>query len=190
MVKITAVCSEFPGATEPSHGFGVIVDDVLLFDSCSKEAAVQFVAKASVRPLIGIEGVPGNEHHAGGFGVFKVPVISPPNDMAFILRGKRYIVFKERGENLLYIDGVVISPCGLYSIPYHKLSRRGVKARCLVGGLGGTSYNPYVVHRINAELRLLGVKCVVALHTAPQLVKDLEKKFNVYRIGAGASIEI
>jgi 7,8-dihydropterin-6-yl-methyl-4-(beta-D-ribofuranosyl)aminobenzene 5'-phosphate synthase len=85
---------------------------------------------------------------------------------------------------------VVVSPCGLFSVPYHKLSQRGVKARCFVGGLGGTSYSPYLLHRVAAELRLLGVRCVVAMHTAPQLAKELEKKFNVYRLGAGASLEV
>jgi len=75
-------------------------------------------------------------------------------------------------------------------VPYGEMSRRGVKARCFVGGLGGTAQSPYLLHRVVAELRLLGVRCVVPLHTAPQLVKELERRFNVYRLGAGLSLEL
>lgn len=190
MVKITALCSELPGPLEPSHGFGLLIDDALLFDSCSVEAAVQFVRRSSVRPRLGVVGVAGNEHHIGGFKVFNVPVVEPRFDMGISLGGRRYEVLHEGRENLLYTDGVVVSPCGLFAIPYHKLSQRGVKARCVVGGLGGSSYNPYLLHRVVAELKLLGVRCVVALHTAPQLVKELERRLNVYRLGAGSTIEV
>mgnify|MGYP001626198610 CR=1 FL=1 len=190
MVRITAVCSEHPGVLEPSHGFGVLINDAVLFDSCSRSAALQFAARLKAKPSIGVVGVADNEHHSGGFGLYKIPVVNPPLDVELVVRGVRYKVFKERGENILYVDGVVVSPCGLFSVPYHKLSQRGVKARCFVGGLGGTSYSPYLLHRVAAELRLLGVRCVVAMHTAPQLAKELEKKFNVYRLGAGASLEV
>jgi 7,8-dihydropterin-6-yl-methyl-4-(beta-D-ribofuranosyl)aminobenzene 5'-phosphate synthase len=190
VVKITALCSEHPGELEPSHGFGVLVNGHVLFDGCAVDAASRFAARRQVKPLVGVVGVPDNPHHVGGFTIFRVPVVRPTSDVALRIRGVEYRVFRESRENVLYVDGVVISPCGLYTIPYHKLSQRGVKARCVVGGLGGTAHNPYLLPRILAELRLLGVRCVVALHTAPQLVKELEKRFNVYRLGAGSTLEL
>jgi 7,8-dihydropterin-6-yl-methyl-4-(beta-D-ribofuranosyl)aminobenzene 5'-phosphate synthase len=57
-----------------------------------------------------------------------------------------------------------------------------VRARCIVGGLGGSAHNPYLLREIVAELRLLGVRCVVAVHNAPQFVRELERRFNVYRM--------
>jgi len=189
VVKVTALCSEHPGELEPSHGFGMLVNGHLLFDSCAEEAASRFVARRQVQPVLGVVGVL-NSHHTGGFALFKIPVIQPTSDMILRVRGVEYRVFSESRENVLYVDGVVISPCGLFTIPYHKLSQRGVKARCVVGGLGGTAHNPYLLPRILAELRLLGVRCIVAIHTAPQLVKELEKRFNVYKLGAGSTLEL
>jgi len=190
VVKVTALCSEHSGELEPSHGFGVLINGEVLFDSCAEEAASRFAARRRVKPLVGVVGVPDNPHHVGGFALFKIPVIKPASDMALRVRGVEYQVFRESRENFLYVDGVVISPCGLFTIPYHKLSQRGIKARCVVGGLGGTAHNPYLLPRILAELRLLGVRCIVAIHTAPQLVKELEKRFNVYRLGAGSTLEL
>jgi hypothetical protein len=187
VVKITALCSEAPGRFEPSHGFGVLINGHVLFDSCDREAALRFTDK--IKPLIGVVGVPGNPHHVGGFALFNIPVVLPVSDMVLRVRGVEYQVFKEGRENVLYVDGVVISPCGLFTFPYHRLSQRGVKARCVVGGLGGSANNPYLSTRVMAELRLLGVRCIAVLHTAPQLVRELERKFNVYRVGAGATME-
>ncbi|MFN7105893.1 MAG: hypothetical protein ACK4M3_04855, partial [Pyrobaculum sp.] len=149
MVKITVICSENPGEIEPSHGFGVLVDGLLLFDSCSKEGMSLFLSKREIRPLLGVVGLQDNSHHVGGFSILKIPVINPSGDVVLKIRGERYVVLKER-ENVLVARDVVIIPCGLHTLPYHKLSRRGVKARCVVGGLGGTAYNPYLFHRIVA----------------------------------------
>jgi 7,8-dihydropterin-6-yl-methyl-4-(beta-D-ribofuranosyl)aminobenzene 5'-phosphate synthase len=190
VVKITAICSEVPGELEPSHGFGLLINDHVLFDSCTEAATSRFISKRHARPLVGVVGVPNNPHHVGGFTLFRAPVVRPTSDIALRIRGVEYRVFREGRENVLYVDGVVISPCGLYTIPYHKLSQRGVKARCVVGGLGGTAHNPYLLPRILAELRLLGVRCVVALHTAPQLVKELERRFNVFKLGSGSTLEL
>ncbi|ACB39657.1 hypothetical protein [Pyrobaculum neutrophilum] len=190
MVKIAAVCSDFPGSLEPSHGFGLLINDVLLFDSCSREAASAFLSRYPSRPLLGVAGVPGSSHHAGGFDLFNVPVVKPSGDLRLRVRGVEYSLFWERWESVLYVDNVLITPCGLYTLPNHKLSRRGLKARCVVGGLGGTAINPYVQHRVVAELRLLGARCLVVTHTAPQFVKELERKFNVFKIGAGSVVEI
>lgn len=190
MVKITALCSEFPGFLEPSHGFGVLINDNVLFDSCSREAAFRFLLKYQVRPIVGIVGVPSNPHHTGGFELFNIPIIQPSRDLMLKIRGVGYKIYNGGRENVLHINDVIITPCGLYTIPYHKLSQRGLKVRCIVGGLGGSAKNPYLLHRIVAELRLLGVRCIVALHTAPQLLKELERKFNLYKVGAGSTIEV
>jgi 7,8-dihydropterin-6-yl-methyl-4-(beta-D-ribofuranosyl)aminobenzene 5'-phosphate synthase len=190
VVKITAICSEVPGELEPSHGFGLLINDHVLFDSCTEAAASKFISKRHARPLVGVVGVPNNPHHAGGFALFGVPVVQPASDISLRVRGVEYRVFRDNRENILYTDGVAISPCGLFTIPFHRLSQRGVKARCIVGGLGGTAYNPYLLSRLTAELRLLGVRCIVALHTAPQLVKELERRFNVFRLGAGSTLEL
>ncbi|MFN3804383.1 MAG: hypothetical protein ACK4SY_04955 [Pyrobaculum sp.] len=188
MVKITAICSENPGEVEPSHGFGVLVDGLLLFDSCSREGMALFLSKREIKPLVGVVGLPDNPHHVGGFSFFKIPVINPTGDLVLKIRGERYVVLKER-ENVLVARDVAILPCGLHTLPYHRLSRRGVKARCVVGGLGGTAHSPYLLHRVVAELRLLGVRCIAPIHTAPQFVKELERRFNVYRLSAGATAE-
>jgi len=190
VVKITAVCSESPGAVEPSHGFGVLIDDAVLFDSCSREAMAAFLKASVARPVLGVVGVPDSPHHVGGFELLRVPLVNPPHDLELRVRGRRYLLFKGRRENFMVVDGVVVSPCGLSTVPYGEISRRGIKARCFVGGLGGTAQSPYLLHRVVAELRLLGVRCVVPLHTAPQLVKELERRFNVYKLGAGLSLEL
>ncbi|MEM1598583.1 MAG: hypothetical protein QW598_03040 [Pyrobaculum sp.] len=189
MVKVTAACSEYPGLLEPSHGFGLLIDDVLMFDACSESAMAAFIRRFNPSPLVGVVGL-DNEHHVGGFKLMKIPVVYPPADLELRIRGRTYVVVKERGESLILTDGVVFSPCGLFTIAHHALSRRGVKARCFVGGLGGTAQSPYLLHRVAAELRLMGVRCVVALHTAPQLVKELERRFNVYKLGAGSTLEV
>lgn len=189
-MRITAVCSDYPGVLEPSHGFGVIINDHLLFDSCTKEAAQQFLARFKTVPTVGVVGLPENPHHVGGFEVFKVAVVMPTQDMEIIVRGVRYKILNMGRENFIQLGDVVFSPCGLFTIPYGKLSSRGVKARCIVGALGGTAQNPYLYYRVVGELKNLGVRCIVALHTAPQFVKELERRFNVYRIGAGSTLEI
>lgn len=189
-MKITAICSEYPGVLEPSHGFGVVINENLLFDSCTKEAADSFKTTSKIRPKVGVVGVPRNPHHIGGFEVFNIPLVEPKYDVDIVVGGHRYRILAMGRENVVLANDVVISPCGLFTIPYGKLSQRGVKARCIVGALGGTAHNPYLIYRVVGELKSLGVRCIVAIHTAPQLVKELEKKFNIYRVGAGSTLDL
>ncbi|WP_226951990.1 hypothetical protein [Pyrobaculum calidifontis] len=125
MVKITAVCSESPGAVEPSHGFGVLIDDAVLFDSCSREAMDAFLKASGARPVVGVVGMPDSPHHVGGFELLRVPLVNPPHDLELRVRGRRYLLFKGRRENFMVVDGVVVSPCGLSTVPYGEMSRRG-----------------------------------------------------------------
>ncbi len=188
MVRVLTVCSEHPGSVEPSHGFGMLINDHLLFDSCSREGMSLFLSKREIKPLLGVVGF-DNPHHVGGFTHFDIPVVKPAVDMELKIRGETYKILAGR-ENVLITGDVVISPCGLFTFPYHRLSRRGVKARCVVGALGGTAHSPYVVHRVVAELKLLGVRCVAVTHTAPQFVRELERRFNVYRLRAGEETQL
>lgn len=148
-----------------------------------------FLDRVKLFSKVGIVGLAGNPHHVGGFQLLKTPVITPVHDLEVKVGGKTYRVLNFGRENVIVVDDVVISPCGLYTIPFSRLSGRGVKAKCLVGGLGGSSHSPYLFRRAVAELRLIGVRCLVALHTAPQIERELERRFNVYRLPAGFTIE-
>ncbi|MEL9991100.1 MAG: hypothetical protein QXP98_09110 [Thermoproteus sp.] len=189
-MKLTAICSDFGGKLPPSHGFGVLLESGLLFDSCSEEAARAFIKAFEASPRLGISAV-DNPHHSGGFAVFKVPVIRwQEGILEFRLGGVVHRVIGFGREAMLVVGRTVVSPCGLFTIPFGKLSSLGLKADCFVGGLGGSTASPYALSRVLGELRALGVRCVAPLHTPQGMIKEVERRFNVYRLGAGSEIEI
>lgn len=192
MAKITFICGEVSRhpALSPSHGFGVIVNDALAFDACSREAAEEFVKAFDIRPILGLASM-DNPHHVGGFSAFSAPVIRLSRGALVLrVRGVVYKALALSREAVLLVGRTVISPCGMYTVPFGALSAAGVRADCFVGGLGGSTASPYSVARIMGELRAIGVRCIAPIHTAPGIVKELERKFNVYRPGAGYTMEV
>lgn len=188
-MKIIPICSDTGGRLSPSHGFGVLVGEVA-FDACTEAAARSFLERIGVRPTLGIAGL-DNPHHSGGFSVFKVPVIKWKTGILDIrLRGILFRLYGFGRETIIQIGRTVISPCGIFTVPFGKLSATDIKAVCFVGGLGGSTASPYAVARILGELRALGVRCIIPLHTPPNIIRELEPKFNVYRLGAGQEFEI
>ncbi|MFB6490827.1 MAG: hypothetical protein TU35_006240 [Thermoproteus sp. AZ2] len=192
MAKITFICGEVSRhpALSPSHGFGVVINDVLAFDACSREAAEEFVKAFGIRPILGLASM-NNPHHIGGFSAFGAPVVLWTDGvLALRIRGVVYRALGLGREAVLLVGRTVVSPCGMYTVPFGALSAAGVKADCFVGGLGGSTASPYSVARIMGELKAIGVRCVAPIHTAPGIIKELERKFNVYRPGAGSTMEV
>lgn len=189
-MKLWAVCSDIEGSLPPSHGFGVLLESGLLFDSCDRESAKMFSDKAPLRPILGVSAV-DNPHHLGGFDVFKVPVVRwREGHLALTLSGVKHRIFGFGREAVLVVGRTIISACGIYTMPFGKLSSLHLKAECFVGGLGGSAISPYSVSRIISELRALGVRCVIPLHSPQGIIKELERRFNVYALHAGSSMEI
>lgn len=191
MVKLVAMCGEESRhpRLSPSHGFGLLIDGRLLFDACSRAAAEEFAKVFSPRPTLGIASM-DNPHHVEGFSAFGVPIIRwRRGELAIRLGGVEYRILGLGREAVLLVRRTIISPCGMYTMPFGKLSSLGIKADCFVGGLGGSTASPYTAARILGELRALGVRCIAPLHSAPGIIKEAEKKFNVYRLGAGSEFE-
>lgn len=189
-MKIWAVCSDVEGRLPPSHGFGVLLESGLLFDSCDRESAERFSKISPIRPVLGVSAV-DNQHHNGGFEAFEVPVIRwRDRELVLKLGGVVHKIVGFGRESLLLVGRTVVSPCGLFTIPFGALSSMRIKADCFVGGLGGSTASPYAVSRIIGELRALGVRCVVPLHSPRGIVRELERRFNVYTLAAGLEIEI
>ncbi|MGC9169978.1 MAG: hypothetical protein ACP5HD_04460 [Thermoproteus sp.] len=189
-MKVYAICSDFEGKLPPSHGFGVFLDSGVVFDSCTEDVARRFLEEAPRPPILGISAV-DNLHHSGGFSAFNVPVIRWAEGVLDLrIGGTLHRVIGFGREAVLIVGRTVISPCGLFTIPFGKLSRMGLRADCFVGGLGGSTASPYAVSRVLGELRALGVRCVAPLHSPPGIVREVERRFNVYRLGAGSALEI
>lgn len=189
-MKLWAVCSDVEGPLPPSHGFGVLLETGLLFDSCDRDSADRFSRISPLRPVLGVSAV-DNPHHFGGFDVFKVPVVKWREGLLSLKLGG--VVHKLIGFNreaVLLVGRTLISACGIYTMPFGKLSALHLKADCFVGGLGGSAASPYSLSRIIGELKALGVRCVVPLHTPQGIIKELERRFNVYVLHAGSSVEI
>jgi hypothetical protein len=189
-VKLTAVCSDYEGRLPPSHGFGVLLDSGVLFDSCAEDAARLFLEALRPSPVLGISAL-DNPHHAGGFSVFGVPVIRWSRGVLDVkVGGVLHRVIGFGRESVLVVGRTVISPCGLFTVPFGRLSAMHLRANCFVGGLGVSTASPYATSRALGELRALGVRCVAPLHSPPGVARELERRFNVYRLGAGSELEI
>jgi len=192
VVSITAICGEISRRRdlEPSHGFGLIVDGDLAIDSCSREAAEEFFKHWSKTPKLGISAVE-NPHHSGGFEILDIPLISWRNGILKLKYKKLNItIFGFNNESIVLINRILISPCGINIIPLGKLSNLGIKAEWFIGNLGGSTASPYSVSQILGELKALGVKYVVPLHNPPEIVRVVERKFRVVKIGVGDELEI
>lgn len=157
-------------------------------DACSREAMERFLSASAARPRLGIVGLE-NPHHIGGFSLLDIPVLRPAADVELRYRGLHVRVLHGR-ENVALVGDVLIVPCGMYTMPYRALSARGIKARCLVGALGGTAHSPYVLHRVLGELRELGIRCIAPLHTPPGMLREAERRFNVIPLASGATVDI
>lgn len=187
-MRITAICGDRPGPLPPSHGFGLLIEGTIAFDACTREAMGTFLARSADRPRLGVVGLE-NPHHTGGFSLLDIPVLRPAADVEVRYRGISMRILHGR-ENVAVVGDVVIVPCGVYTMPYRLLSSRGLKARCLVGALGGTAQSPYALHRVLGELRELGVRCLVPLHTPPGMLREAERRFNVLHLASGGTVEI
>jgi len=161
-----------------SGPFALLVDSILV-DTCDSAESLSRGLGDSRPKLTLLLG--RSPHHVGGSSAAPKPVLRPMETTVFEVSGTEMIVVPGPAESALIIPGtLLVVPCGV-SLPViaDKIRAMGLRARCFVGGIAASTLSEFSIRSVIAALTMLGIRTVVPIHTPPEVVKVLERRFAV-----------
>ena len=161
-----------------SGPFAVLVDSILV-DACdSPESLIKGLTGSAPRLTIILSR---SQHHVGGVSAAPRPVLMPREVSVLRVSGTEIVLIPGPAESALIVpNSLVVIPCGvsLWAIA-ERIKSLGFRARCFVGGVAASILSEYSIRSAVAALTSLGIRTVVPIHTPPEVVKILERRFAV-----------
>ena len=156
----------------------MMINDVLV-DACDEPGRLREALRGA-RPRLTIV-LGKSPHHVGGLAAAPRPVLAPRHVLRLSVSGMDAIVLPGPAEAALVVPGrLMVAPCGVSLwVLAEAAVELGLRARCYVGGIAASTLSEYSVRTAVSALARLGVRIVVPVHTPPEIVDALARRFQV-----------